>query len=455
MVTEINETHDPHTESWVESAQDPNTDFPVQNLPFGVFSPSEPEARARIGIAIGRMVLDLGGCAEANLLEGIDDESRRACRASMLNEVMGLSSRQVSGLRKAVHALLRRDVGKARRVHAEQYLHSVDAVRLLVPAEIGDYTDFYASIYHATNCGRLFRPDNPLMPNYRYVPIAYHGRASSIIVSGSPVRRPAGQQRISDTEVVFEPTKRLDYELELGFFIGPGNALGEPISIDTAEEHLFGFCLANDWSARDIQTWEMAPLGPFLSKSFATSISPWVVTREALAPFRGPAFVRTDTDPQPLPYLWSLANEERGGINLDLAAYILTPTMREQGGQPFQLSRANFRTMYWTPAQMVAHHTSNGCNLQPGDMLASGTVSEQEPGAFGSLLEITKAGRERISLPNGETRGFLEDGDEIVFRATCSAAGFARIGFGECRGRVAPARARTASGRPITVTVNV
>jgi fumarylacetoacetase len=306
------------------------------------------------------------------------------------------------------------------------------------PAIIGDYTDFYSSIHHASNVGRLFRPGNPLLPNYKYVPIGYHGRASSIVVSGTPVGRPSGQSKEPAAEApVFGPTRSLDYELEVGFFAGPGNALGQPIPIADAEQHIFGLCLLNDWSARDMQSWEYQPLGPFLAKSFATTISPWIVTMEALAPFRVPAFQRPDGDPEPLPYLSAAEDRERGGIDLTLEVYIASRQMREAALQPMRLSRGNLRNLYWTLAQLLTHHSSNGCNLRPGDLLATGTVSGPSREERGCLLELTQRGAEPIRLPNGEIRKFLEDGDEVILRGYCERDGFARIGLGECRGTIA------------------
>jgi fumarylacetoacetase len=310
----------------------------------------------------------------------------------------------------------------------------MDQVAMAVPARIGDYTDFYASIHHATNVGRLFRPDNPLLPNYKYVPIGYHGRASSIVVSGAEVHRPSGQSKDATAAApVFAPSRALDYELEVGFFIGPGNALGQPIPIGQAEDHIFGICLLNDWSARDIQSWEYQPLGPFLAKSFATTISPWIVTMEALAPFRAPAFQRADGDPDPLPYLNSPEDRSHGGIDLTLEVYMKSKQM----DAPIRLSRGNLKDLYWTLPQLLAHHASNGCNLRPGDLLASGTVSGPLPDARGCLLELTQRGADPISLPSGEIRKFLEDGDEVILRGFCERPGFPRIGLGDCRGTIA------------------
>jgi fumarylacetoacetase len=312
---------------------------------------------------------------------------------------------------------------------------------MLRPTPRPDYTDFYASIFHATNVGKLFRPDNPLLPNYKYVPIGYHGRASSLVPTGTPIRRPCGQTRDGDAAPIFGPTKALDYELEVGFFVGAGNKLGEAIPIAKAEEHIFGICLLNDWSARDIQAWEYQPLGPFLSKSFATSLSPWVVTMEALAPFRIPAFARAEGDPAPLPYLFDPSDQEHGGLDLWLEVSLLSPRMRESGVAPVVLGRSNFRDMYWTMAQMLTHHASNGCNLRAGDLLASGTVSGAETSARGCLLELTSRGKDPVTLPTGEQRKFLEDGDEVILRGFCERDGFRRIGLGSCRGVILPASA--------------
>jgi fumarylacetoacetase len=312
-------------------------------------------------------------------------------------------------------------------------------VRMELPATVGDYTDFYASIFHATNVGRMFRPDNPLLPNYKYVPIGYHGRASSLVPSRTDVRRPIGQVTPAEAAApVVGPTRSLDYEAEIGFFVGPGNARGERIATRDAEAHVFGLCIVNDWSARDIQSWEYQPLGPFLSKSFATTLSPWVVTLDALAPFRVPPFAREPGDPAPLPYL---ASSGDGGIDITIEVWLATRAMRESGAQPVRLSQGKFRDVYWTIAQMVAHHTSNGCPLRPGDLLASGTISGATPESVGSLLERTRRGAERITLPSGETRAFLEDGDEVIMRAYCARAGAVRIGFGECRGTIEGATA--------------
>ena len=441
MTHSVNETHDPSVKSWVESANVAGCDFPLQNLPFGVFrrkaAPARVAEQPRIGVAIGNQILDLASCAKQGLLGGADESLAQACQEPALNGLMALGVSDATALRRKLHSMLKE--GASQRNSVAGNLVPIADAELFVPAHIGGYTDFYASIHHATNVGRLFRPENPLLPNYKYVPIAYHGRSSSIVVSGTPVVRPHGQQRSGEAPPVFGPSRRLDFELEAGLFVAAGNSLGSPIPVGEAGEHIFGFCLVNDWSARDIQAWEYQPLGPFLGKNFATTVSPWVVTAEALAPFRAAASRRPEVDPEPLPYLNDEEDQRRGGLNIDLEILIATSKMREQGIAPHQLTRVNFQTMYWTPAQMVAHHTSNGCNLEPGDLLASGTVSGTSPDSLGSMLEISQGGREAAQLPSGELRTFLEDGDEVILRGECTAPGYHRIGFGECRGIVMPA----------------
>jgi fumarylacetoacetase len=375
------------------------------------------------------------------LLDGVVARAAEACDAPALNGLMTAGPGAWSALRSGLSAVLRADgpAIHARPTLGERVLAPMHDVELYVPAAVGDYTDFYASVHHATNVGRMFRPDTPLLPNYKYVPIGYHGRASSIVPSGTPVRRPSGQVKdpsAPDAPPTFAPARSLDYEAEVGIFIGQGNPLGEPIAIDDADERIFGFCVVNDWSARDIQTWEYQPLGPFLAKSFATTVSPWVVTREALAPFRAPAYVRPSEDPAPLPYLDSPDDRALGGVALTLEVYLASRAMRTEGVSPIRLSRASFTEMYWTPAQLVAHHASNGCNLRPGDLLASGTVSGAGKDERGCLLELTWRGTEPLTLPTGEQRRFLADGDEVSMRAYCERAGHRRIGFGECRGEV-------------------
>ena len=403
----IDRTHDPNLRSWVESANDPATDFPIQNLPFVCFG--DPP---RAGVVIGDQILDL-------------------LRAVGIKHV-----RSVMAMPKAARVELRRKISDFLTVYtpgAEGFLTPLDGAKLQLPCEIGDYTDFYASIHHARNVGSMFRPDNPLLPNYKWLPVGYHGRASSIVVSGTPVQRPCGQ--ITDAPggpPAFVPSRRLDYELELGAFLGPGNSLGTPVPIAEAGEQLVGVCLLNDWSARDVQAWEYQPLGPFLAKNFATSISPFVVTAEALEPFRCAPEPRPEGDPEPLPHLRSAGDD---AYDIRLEVWLRSAKM----GEPVRLSGSNFRSLYWTLAQMIAHHTSNGCNLRAGDLIGSGTVSGPEKGNRGCLLELAWKGTQPVELPTGETRRFLEDGDEVTLRGWCEAPGFRRIGLGECRGVITPA----------------
>jgi fumarylacetoacetase len=437
MTPVLDETHDSKMQSWVESANVADADFPVQNLPFGVFRRRDTGAKAKVGVAIGDRILDVDGLLGHCYLT---DEKLRtaanACASESLNPLMALGVGPRQALRRRLHTTLRQDAPASVRQAASSHLVAQADVEMLLPAIIGDYTDFYASIFHATNVGKLFRPDNPLLPNYKYIPIGYHGRASSLVPTGTPVRRPSGQSRDGEADPKFGPTKSLDYELELGFFVGAGNRLGESIPISDAEEHIFGICLVNDWSARDIQAWEYQPLGPFLGKSFATSLSPWVMTMEALAPFRTGAFARGEGAPAPLPYLFSQSDQEQGGLDLWLEVSLLSGRMREEGIAPAVLGRSNFREMYWTMAQMLTHHASNGCNLRSGDLLASGTVSGAGPSARGCLLELSSRGRDPVTLPTGEQRKFLEDGDQVIFRGFCEREGFRRIGLGSCRGTI-------------------
>jgi fumarylacetoacetase len=449
MSYSINETHDPNLQSWVESANDPNTDFPIQNLPFCLFRPPRlarrrNEGSPRLGVAIGDRIFDVYEGLKKDLFDGAAERASELHMLSSLNFLMGLDEEQWSELRGRISEILKADNTEiqGKQWLIDELLAPISECELLLPASVGDYTDFYASVYHATNIGKMFRPDQPLMPNYKWVPIGYHGRASSIVVSGTSIRRPVGQTKDDNAEApAFGPSKVLDYELEVGFFIGQGNEQGRPIKIAEAEDHIFGLCLVNDWSARDIQRWEYQPLGPFLSKSFATTISPWIVTMEALAPFRAPAFKRPAGDPEPLPYLDSPENRERGGFDIKLEVFISTEQMREKGIAPHRLSSSNTRDLYWTFAQMLTHHTSNGCNLQPGDLIASGTVSGATKDSLGCLIELTGRGADPINLPTSEVRRFLQDGDEVIFRGYCEREGFRRIGFGECRGIVAPAMA--------------
>ncbi|MBW4490802.1 MAG: fumarylacetoacetase [Trichocoleus desertorum ATA4-8-CV12] len=435
MSSAINATHDPNLRSWVESANQPDTDFPIQNLPLGVFRRRNSTEYPRLGVAIGDQILDLLQCHERGLLEGLPGDLQAACVDSNLNALMALGNQSASALRQRLSQLLR-SPQQNESVTPDLLLPMSDA-EMLLPAAIADYTDFYASVFHATNVGKLFRPDNPLLPNYKYVPIAYHGRASSIVVSGTPIKRPNGQRKPPDATVPsFGPSQMLDYEMEVGALIGVGNELGEAIAIDQAEDYLFGLCLVNDWSARDIQAWEYQPLGPFLAKNFATSISPWVVTLEALAPFRGSAFPRAEGDPEPLPYLSSERDRQQGGIDLTVEVLLCSAQMRAAGMEPIQVSRGSLQQMYWTLAQMLTHHASNGCNLRPADLIASGTISGPEPGSQGCLLEITQRGAHPIELPTGEVRSFLVDGDEVILRGYCEKPGYARIGLGTCQGIV-------------------
>jgi fumarylacetoacetase len=416
----LNETHDPKLRSWVDSANEAGCDFPIQNLPFGRFSHG-PDAAPRIGVAIGDRILDL---CRAGLIDTDD-----------MNALMAATPEKRSALRALISQGLAE--GSARQAAWESGLVSQSAASMHVPCRIGDYTDFYTSVHHATAIGKQFRPENPLLPNYKWVPIGYHGRASSIGVSGQRFKRPQGQTKTLDAQVPsFGPSRRLDYELELGWFVGQGNEQGEPIEIGAAEAHLFGVTLFNDWSARDIQGWEYQPLGPFLSKNFASTLSPWLITTEALAPFRV-AFERPAGDPQPLAYLDSEANRAQGAFSIELDVLLQTARMREAGEAPVRLSRTNsHRAAYWTPAQLIAHHTVNGCNLQPGDLLGSGTLSGPTIDEAGSLMELTNGGKQPIKLPNGETRTFLEDGDALIMRGWCERDGAVRIGLGEVVGTV-------------------
>jgi fumarylacetoacetase len=441
MSMQLNETHDPALSSWVTSANSASTDFPIQNLPFCVFrrrGGSEASRETwRGGVAIGDQIVDLalvGAALDAEL-----DGAARAAAAlgarDTLNALMDAGPQAWSALRLALSRLLRS--GAAPR---PELLVAQAEAEYAVPAQIGDYTDFYTSLHHATAVGKLFRPDNPLLPNYKWVPIGYHGRSSTIGVSGADFRRPRGQVRgASDTEPSFGPCKRLDYELEIGIFVGGGNEQGEPIAAADAERHVFGLCLLNDWSARDLQAWEYQPLGPFLSKNFASTISPWIVTLEALAPYRA-AWQRDAADPQPLPYLDYAGMREAGGFDIELEVLLETEGMRRAGEAPARLSQSNFRHSYWTVSQLLAHHTVNGCAMRAGDLLGSGTQSGPEAQEAGSLLELTVGGKHRLTLPNGEQRVFLEDGDRIVMRGWAARPGRPRIGFGEVAATVLPAR---------------
>jgi len=433
----INETHDRSLGSWVDSANSPVSEFPIQNLPFGVFRREGKNEPFRGGVAIGDQILDLAAAHKAGAFSGDAAPAAVQCVGATLNGFMALGRTAWSALRLALSRALRE--GSPMQEKLVTCLVPQAHAEHAVPAEIGDYTDFYASVYHATTVGKLFRPDNPLLPNYKWVPIGYHGRGSSIGVSGQAFPRPMGQTLPAGSQApAFGPCKRLDYELEVGVYVGTSNELGRRVAIDDADAHVFGLCLLNDWSARDIQAWEYQPLGPFLSKSFATTVSPWIVTMEALAPYRT-AWTRPAEDPQPLPYLESAANRARGALEVQLEVWIETEKMRAGDSGAAQLSQTSLRHAYWTVAQLVAHHTVNGCNLQPGDLIGTGTQSGPTPEEAGSLLELSNGGKEPITLPNGETRTFLEDGDAVILRGWCEGAGFARIGFGECRATVLPA----------------
>ncbi|SFJ92597.1 fumarylacetoacetate hydrolase [Bosea sp. OK403] len=433
----LDDTHAVELQSWVASARD-HAEFPIQNLPFGVFSPADGSPRG--GVAIGDEILDLSALAQSALAGPEFAEVLDAASKSSLNHLLALGAVPRRRLRARLSALLRD--GSPHRDALASMLHRASDCRMSLPAQIGGYTDFYAGIQHAINIGSLLRPDNPLLPNYKYVPIGYHGRASSVLPSGAPVTRPNGQRKRPEEEAPsFGPCRNLDYELEIGAWIGPGNALGTPIAIDNAEDHVAGLCLLNDWSARDIQAWEYQPLGPFLSKDFATTISPWIVTAEALAPFRRTQMARPEGDPAPLSYLQPRTTGRQDAFDITIEVSLQSEAMRRQGIAPHRVSSGSTRDLYWTVAQLVTHHSSNGCNLQPGDLLGSGTISGRDPGSFGSLMEISRGGRQPFDLPGGETRTYLVDGDDIVMRARASREGYATIGFGECRGRVLPARA--------------
>jgi fumarylacetoacetase len=414
----LDATHDPDLTSWVESANDPATDFPIQNLPFGAFRKKGSSAEPRGGVAIGDQVLDLRAVGMTT--------------GPTLNRLAAAGRPVWRELRQVLSKGLSTAAGKKR---FKPHLLPMKKAEFFLPVEVGDYTDFYTSSFHATNVGRLMRPDNPLLPNFKWIPIGYHGRASSIVVSGTPVRRPSGQVKSPQYEQpAFQKSRRLDYEAELGFVVGPGNALGKPVPLAKAAEHMFGVVLLNDWSARDMQAWEYQPLGPFLAKSFATTISPWIVSLEALEPFRTDAFQRPEGDPAPLDYL-------SGGsktYSITVEMHLRSAAMRKAKLPAARLSRGSLATSYWTPGQMLAHHTSNGCNLRPGDILGSGTISGPQPDSLGALLEITQGGKQPVALPGGEQRTFLEDGDEVTETGYCEKAGRRRIGFGQAAGMVRP-----------------
>lgn len=429
-------THSPARRSWVVSANG-HADFPIQNLPLGIFSP--PGGAPRAGVAIGASILDLNALLQAGLLTGAARDAVAAAPGGTLNAMLALGAGPRAALRARLSELLAD--GSPEQARVAGALHDAGACTLHLPARIADYTDFYVGIHHASNVGALFRPDNPLLPNYKHIPIGYHGRASSVRVSGTPVRRPHGQLRPPEAEgPEYAPCRRLDFELELGLWIGAGNALGETIPLGEAADHIGGYCLLNDWSARDVQAWEYQPLGPFLAKNFGTTISPWIITPEALAPFRAAQKPRPSGDPRPLPYLWDEADQGSGALSIDLQVFLRTPGLTAQGLPPQLLSRSHTAHMYWTMAQMVAHHASNGVDLHAGDLLGTGTISAPDAAGYGSLLEMTQGGKNPLALASGETRRFLEDGDEVVFYARASREGAVSIGFGECRAVILPAR---------------
>jgi fumarylacetoacetase len=445
-MSQLNHTHDPAARSWVLSANLPAADFPIQNLPLGVFSTAG--SLARVGLAIGDQVLDIQALSAIDLVAStsVADKSAalqavQACRGNSLNALMALGPHSWQALRHALFELLSDQATETTQSALRACLVPQSQVQMHLPAQVGDYTDFYTSIYHATNVGKLFRPDNPLLPNYRWVPIGYHGRASSLQVSGSNFHRPHGQVMAPGADrPELKPTARLDWELELGVYMGQGNALGQPIALDDALDHVFGVCLLNDWSARDVQAWEYQPLGPFLAKNFATTLSPWVVTLEALAPYRA-AMQRPleDMNRQDLPYLHSTANREHGAYDIRLQVGLRSAAMRETGQDVHWVCHTSYRHAYWTIAQLVAHHTVNGCNLKAGDVLGTGTLSGPTLEEAGALLELTQGGKHALTLPSGETRTFVQDGDEVIMRAWCEAPGRARLGLGECVARVLPA----------------
>ncbi|MDH5235172.1 MAG: fumarylacetoacetase [Gemmatimonadota bacterium] len=434
----LDQTHDPARRSWVASAHEAGADFTIQNLPLGVVA---IDGNARAAVPIGDRVVDLRHARDAGLLGTLPTAIADALGAPTLNALFALGRPALATLRAHVSEMLRADTPMGARAAKDATLTvPAGTVEARLPVEVGDYTDFYASIDHATNVGSMFRPENPLLPNYKHVPIGYHGRASSIVASGVPVRRPRGQMApVAEGLPRFGASERLDYELEIGAVVGRGNALGAPIPIAEAEQHLAGLVLVNDWSARDIQAWEYQPLGPFLAKNFATTIAPWVVTLDALEPFRAPARPRAEGEPAPLPYLADATDRTRGAYDITLEVWIRTERMRAEGRAAERLSHGTFGRMYWTLAQMLTHHASNGCNLRPGDLLASGTVSGPERDSRGCMLELAWKGTEPVVLGNGEKRAFIADGDEVILRGWCERPGVARVGFGECRAVVLPA----------------
>ena len=445
----LDETHDPARRSFVETANLEDADFPIQNLPLGVFS-TKADPAERIGVAIGDQVFDLRRASQ--LGERLAQPTREALQERTLNSLFSLGIVEMRNLRRTVADMLdQKSSGNEVRRHASDLVTPKEECVLHLPTTVSNYTDFYAGIYHARAAGALLTPENPLPQNYKWVPIAYHGRASSVQVGQGAVRRPLGQHppTIAGTPPSFGPCERLDFELEMGFYLANGNRLGKPIPISEASQQIVGFSLLNDWSARDLQRWEMYPLGPFLSKSFATSVAPWVVTTDALAPFRVAALPRPEGDPRPLDYLFDATDQAGGGLDVHLQVYLSTETMRGANEPAVEILTSNAKYLYWTPAQMVAHHTVNGCNLQPGDLIGTGTISGPSPAELGSMLEFTSAGSKPVALPNGERRGFLQDGDEITFRGRCSRQGYATIGFGSCIGRIEAADITSVSEKAV------
>lgn len=437
---ELNHTHDPHARSWLASANEPGTDFPIQNLPFGVFRRRGSHEAFRGGVAIGDQIVDLAAAASATLFEGLPQVAAQAGAAPALNELLAMGPVAWRALRHALFAALRHDADAKAVGTLHACLVPQAEAEHAVPTRVANYTDFYTSIHHARNVGRVIRPDDPLTPNFQWLPIAYHGRASSVVISGTPFHRPMGQAMPPGAKApVYGPCARLDFELEMGFYVGPGNAMGEPIPLAKAEDHIFGMCLLNDWSARDHQFWEMAPLGPFLGKNFCTSVSPWIVTMEALAPYRVP-FAHPADEPQPLAYLDAPGNRDHGGVDVQLEVLLESAQHRARGVAPDRLSATSFRHQYWTIAQMVTQHTVGGCNLQSGDLLGTGTISGPTAPEAGAIVELSRGGTVAIDLPGtGEQRRFLEDGDNVILRGWCEKPGAARIGFGRCEGAILPA----------------
>ena len=430
----IDHTHDPAARSWIASAHG-HSDFPVQNLPLGSFAPAIANGDYRCGTAIGDSILDLRAVAAAGLLPA---DLTDALRHDNLASLLALGRPALKALRHILFGLLLE--ASAEQARVEGFLYSTADCTMALPMRPGGYTDFYAGIVHATNVGRLLRPDNPLMPNYKWIPIGYHGRTSSIRPSGTDVRRPNGQIKAPDADApVVTPSARVDYEVELGLWIAGGNDLGTTIRVGEASDHLAGVTLLNDWSARDVQAWEYQPLGPFLAKNFGSTVSPWLVTANALEPFRTEPLPRSHGDPAPLPYLHDSADQQQGAYSIDIKVLMTSAALRKAGAPEHLLGSTSALHMYWTPAQLIAHHASNGCNLEPGDLLGTGTISAPSAEGYGSLMELTRGGREPFTLPGGESRTFLEDGDEVIVRGQARHPDFVTIGFGECRAIILPA----------------